>query len=86
MLTNYLMLRKLNDPLNFVETVTINPKRLLTSRPYDQLDVNVLLHQTGYLTIRSVTEAGSLKLGSPNREVEASMAELYLQMKSVEDD
>lgn len=85
-LMNYLALRKLKAPFNFSETVSLNPKQLLSSRPYDQLDVDVLLHQTGYLTIRSVTQGGLLTLGYPNREVEASMAQLYVQMMTDEDD
>ena len=85
-LMNYLALRKLKAPFNFSETVSLNPKQLRSSRPYDQLDVDVLLHQTGYLTIRSVTQGGLLTLGYPNREVEASMAQLYVQMMTDEDD
>ena len=85
-LMNYLALRKLKAPFNFSEPVSLNPNQLLSSRPYDQLDVDVLLHQTGYLTIRSVTQGGLLTLGYPNREVEASMAQLYVQMMTDEDD
>ena len=51
-----------------------------------EVKVDVLLHQTGYLTIRSVTQGGLLTLGYPNREVEASMAQLYVQMMTDEDD
>ena len=38
------------------------------------------------MTIRSVTQGGLLTLGYPNREVEASMAQLYVQMMTDEDD
>lgn len=76
-LMNYLAHRKLEQPLDFFETVTITPSQLLASNPYEHLDVNVLLQQTGYLTIKHVDVSGGLELGYPNKEVSASMAMLY---------
>lgn len=79
-LMNYLALRKLKKPLDFLETVTMDASQLMSSAPYDELDADVLLLQTGYLTIRSVDEAGGLVLGYPNKEVAASMALLYAKV------
>ena len=79
-LMNYLAMRKLNKPLDFLETVSMDASQLMSSAPYDKLDVDVLLHQTGYLTIRGVDEGGGLLLGYPNREVAASMALLYAKV------
>ena len=78
-LMNYLAQRKLEEPLDFLKTIPMSSKKLFSSAPYHKLDVNVLLHQTGYLTIRSTNAAGNFLLGYPNREVEASMAQLYAQ-------
>ena len=77
---NYLAQRKLEEPLDFLKTIPMSSKKLFSSAPYHKLDVNVLLHQTGYLTIRSTNAAGNFLLGYPNREVEASMAQLYAQV------
>ena len=77
---NYLAMRKLNKPLDFLETVSMDASQLMSSAPYDKLDVDVLLHQTGYLTIRGVDEGGGVLLGYPNREVAASMALLYAKV------
>lgn len=85
-LTNYLLHRKLDKPMDFLETVSLDPDRLLSSSSYDKLDINVLLQQTGYLTIRSVDASGELHLGYPNREVTASMACLYSQIMMGDDD
>ena len=79
-LMNFLAVRKLEKPLDFLNTVSMDPSLLLSSAPYDALDVNALLHQTGYLTIRSVDAGGTLQLGYPNREVAASMALLYAKV------
>ena len=76
-LMNYLTHRKLDKPMDFLESVSMDPLQLLTSSAYDTLDVNVLLQQTGYLTIRAVNAGGNLQLGYPNREVTASIANLY---------
>ena len=84
-LMNFLKKRRLETPLDFLDTVPMDSSRLLSSAPYDKLDVNVLLYQTGYLTIRSVDIGGDLLLGYPNREVAASMALLYAKVM-VEDD
>ena len=79
-LMNYLTQRKLEKPLNFLETVCMDPTKLLSSSPYELMDADLLLLQTGYLTIRSVDEGGGLHLGYPNREVASSMALLYAKV------
>ena len=79
-LMNYLAQRKLEKPLNFFETICMDPTKLLSSAPYHEMDINLLLLQTGYLTIRSVDEVGGLYLGYPNREVASSMALLYAKV------
>ena len=84
-LMNYLAKRKLDKPLDFLQTIVMSSDALFSSAPYDKLDVNVLLHQTGYLTIRAVNAAGDFILGYPNREVEASMAQLYTRMMISDD-
>lgn len=85
-LMNYLAERKLEEPLDFLKTVPMSSRKLFSSEPYQKLDVNVLLHQTGYLTIRSINKAGNFQLGYPNREVEASMAQLYARVMVGDDD
>lgn len=79
-LMNYLLERKLQDPLDFLQPIKVAQNALLSSQPYHNLDINTLLHQTGYLTIRAVDTDGRLVLGFPNREVESSMANLYRLM------
>ena len=79
-LMRYLVRRRLQTPLDFDEAVPMDPSALLSTASYGQLDVNVLLHQTGYLSIRSVSPSGMLSLGYPNREVATSMALLYAKI------
>ena len=60
-------------PLNF-STVNITDDRLDAYEP-DRPDITTLLYQTGYLTIKGVTNLGGSRLyhlGFPNREVEES--------------
>ena len=85
-LLNYLVNRKLDKPMDFLETISMDPNNLLSSALYDKLDVNVLLQQMGYLTIRSVDVVGDLQLGYPNREVTASMACLYAKIMTGDED
>ena len=85
-LMDFLRDRRLEAPWAFLETVSVDRYRALSSAPYAKLDVNVLLQQAGYLTIRSVDAGGGLRLGYPNRDVAASMACLYLQIMMGDDD
>ena len=77
---DYLLERKRQDPLDFLQPIKVAQNALLSSQPFHNLDINTLLHQTGYLTIRAVDTDGRLVLGFPNREVESSMANLYRQL------
>ena len=79
-LRDYLLECKRQDPLDFLQPIKVAQNALLSSQPYHNLDINTLLHQTGYLTIRAVDTDGRLVLGFPNREVESSMANLYRQL------
>lgn len=77
---DYLLERKRQDPLDFLQPIKVAQNALLSSQPDHNLDINTLLHQTGYLTIRAVDTDGRLVLAFPNREVESSMANLYRQL------
>lgn len=69
--------RKVANPLDFLQLVPMNPETPLLNGSSAKININALLHQTGYLTIRSVNAAGNVLLGYPNREVAESMARLY---------
>ena len=62
---DYLLERKRQDPLDFLQPIKVAQNALLSSQPYHNLDINTLLHQTGYLTIRAVDTDGRLVLGFP---------------------
>ena len=76
-LVKYLRNHALANPANFLKTQEIPLSALRASNQYDDLDLRVLLTQTGYPTIKSVTADGWVELGYPNREVVNAMAKLY---------
>jgi hypothetical protein len=45
---------------------------------FDELDVNSLLLQTGYLTIKEITTEGTFKLDYPNKEVKQAFGQYLL--------
>lgn len=76
-LLNYLKTHHLKEPMSYQETKRISLDELSASQPYAGLDENVLLAQTGYLTIKQVSVYGNVTLGYPNNEVASSLARLY---------
>lgn len=76
-LMNYLSQHALAQPMNYSEIKMIRLSDLNASRQYDEISLDVLLTQAGYLTIRSVMKNGYAVLGYPNQEVSLSMAQLY---------
>ena len=67
----------LSEPIGYSENKVVRLSDLNTSRQYDEINLDVLLTQAGYLTIRSVMKNGYAVLGYPNQEVSMSMAQLY---------
>lgn len=76
-LMNYLTTHSLADPDTYGNEITLPIESLSQTCEYDKLDAAVLLTQTGYLTMTSVTKDGFVSLGYPNREIAMSMARLY---------
>ena len=76
-LMNYLSQHALAQPTNYSETKMVRLSDLNALRQYDEISLDVLLTQAGYLTIRSVMKNGYAVLGYPNQEVSLSMAQLY---------
>lgn len=79
-LMKHIVKRKLQKPLDFSQTVLMDPSGVLPKN-YELMNPDALLLQTGNLTIRSADPVtGVLLLGYPNREVSASMANVYAQV------
>lgn len=76
-LMKYLEGHELEDPANFAELKEAKLSDLNTPGDLTTIDRDILLTQTGYLTIKSVDDFGIVTLGYPNQEVIMSMAELY---------
>ena len=76
-LLKYLQNHALADPAQYDEPLSVEVDSLRASRQFEELDVDVLLTQTGYLTAKRIIVPGILELGYPNREVSLSMARLY---------
>lgn len=76
-LMKYLSKHALSQPENYSESKFVRLSDLNTSRQYEEISLEVLLTQAGYLTIRSVMKNGYAILGYPNQEVSMSMAQLY---------
>lgn len=76
-LMNYLVSHVLAKPDSYAEAKPIRLSELEAPRQYDDMNLEVLLNQAGYLTIREVTPDRYALLGYPNQEVAISMAELY---------
>ena len=88
-LKKFLMNHELEEPINFGQIKQLRLSDLNASRQYDDINIDVLLTQSGYLTIRSILNGGYAVLGYPNQEVKLSMAQLYadelLKGKSLDD-
>ena len=76
-LMKYLSNHALSEPISYSENKMIRLSDLNASRQYEEINLDVLLTQAGYLTIRSVMKNGYAVLGYPNQEVATSMAQLY---------
>lgn len=76
-LLNYLKGHELSSPDAFNKPLSITMDELESSRSYQDISLNALLMQAGYLTIKSKLNMAEVELGYPNKEVELSMARLY---------
>ncbi len=76
-LMGYLTNHALADPISYNQPILMNIEDLNASRQYDEMSIESLLTQTGYLTIKEARGGGVVRLGYPNREVAVSMARLY---------
>lgn len=77
-LQKYLRNHPLSDPSCFAKPIAINKDQLSLSGSHDNLPLEALLVQAGYLSIRSAT-ASDFIVNYPNRDVALSMARLYAQ-------
>lgn len=80
MVMNYFSGHELPHPSSYYATKEIDVDTLKNSSQYDELPLDSLLTQAGYLTIKSRSDDGSLVVGYPNKEVEMSMAKLYAKI------
>lgn len=76
-LKKYLAGHPLEDPGSFDKPVNLRIDALSAPRSYDEISTEVLLAQTGYLTIKKRLSSVHLQLGYPNKEVYESMGRLY---------
>lgn len=76
-LMRYLLDKDLTRPKSFAKDRVLRLGDLAVSGQFDDINLDVLLTQEGYLTIQSVNSVGVARLGYPNKEVMISMAELY---------
>ena len=76
-LKKYLMSHSLEKPTNFDQVKQVRLSELNAAQQYNDLSIDVLLTQSGYLTIKTVLKNGYAVLGYPNQEVALSMAQLY---------
>ncbi|WP_295477933.1 AAA family ATPase [Sutterella sp.] len=76
-LKNFLKRHAIANPLKYDVPLSLPLSELQAPRQYDELSLEVLLTQAGYLTIRSVRSDEVVFLGYPNEEVSVSLARLY---------
>ncbi len=79
-LMRYLKAHRLAAPEHYAEPLAVSYDTLYSPKSLASMPASVLLTQTGYLTIRSVTSNGVFFMGYPNEEVAQSMAWLYATM------
>ena len=73
------------NPEKFDLPVTVNTSKLGSASIPSEIPVDVLLYQTGYLTIVRARQP-FVDLGYPNEEVSSVMADLYFSHISTLDD
>lgn len=76
-LLQYLAQHALVTPAHYNESIVIPISDLDASRHYNEINIDVLLTQSGYLTAKEIIGEGYVRLGYPNQEVASSMARLY---------
>lgn len=76
-LMKYLADHALQSPTVYNESVLFSISDLGASRQCDEISVEALLTQAGYLTIKEGVGGDFVRLGYPNEEVARSMARLY---------
>ena len=76
-LKKHLMNHELEKPISFDQVKQVRLSELNAAPQYNDLSIDILLTQSGYLTIKSVLKNGYAVLGYPNQEVALSMAQLY---------
>ncbi len=76
-LMKYLASHTLAKPISYSETKEVRLSELSAARQYDDIGLEALLTQAGYLTIKETTTDQYAILGYPNLEVAVSMAQLY---------
>ena len=76
-LLNYMSDHRLGDPRSFNEPVVIKLESLASPQSYNDMAPEVLLTQTGYLTIKKRLSRVHLLIGYPNQELYLSMGRLY---------
>ena len=76
-LMKYLTNHSLEKPENYANGKYLKLSALDATRQFDDVSIDVLLTQAGYLSIKEVTEDGYVLLDYPNQEVAVSMAQLY---------
>ena len=76
-LLQYLAQHALVNPAQYNESIVIPISDLDASRHYKEINIDVLLTQSGYLTGKEIIGEGYIRLGYPNQEVATSMARLY---------
>ena len=76
-LLKFLVNHALEKPVDYAEDKLIRLSDLNTASQYDEICLDALLTQAGYLTISEVLKNGYAVLTYPNKEVAVSMAQLY---------
>ena len=74
---NYLKHHALTDPTQYSQPRGMYLSDLVASQKLQDLTVEVLLLQSGYLTIKKLLMPGYVEIGLPNKEVATSLAQLY---------
>lgn len=81
-LIQYVINRAKSFPISVSQTKAVRLSELSTACRFDEMSLEALLTQTGYLTIKEVTTNQYAVLGYPNQEVALSMAHIYAGRRS----
>ena len=81
-LIQYVINRAKSFPISVSQTKAVRLSELSTACRFDEMSLEALLTQTGYLTIKEVTTNQYAVLGYPNQEVALSMAHFYAGRRS----